>query len=485
MLQHSQNPTTVGRPARRRGRLIPVRRILTTGLCAGAALLSSAAAQAQQPITPVGYNTGLRGHSTHVGHGHSYYNAQCCPPYAYPGTPYYHSHQPYADQTPTPADRSPDQDAQAPSTQDLTPAPDTTQAPFPSTPSLSGATGTATAPSSAVPNAIGDFFTVFAGRHGQEIFYYDNYTIGQPYIALSNPATSVVGRIKASENNSPMPTDRVFLDFAVYNNVPFTTPDGRIDGIDVQRFIPGIERTLFDGMMSVELRMPFARTLDNAVVFGEGLDGDSWEIGNLYAAVKTLLYQGDTVAVTGGLGINVPTAEDLKFTDSLGGTGEIENEAVHLLPFFGLLHTPNDTFYTQTYVQVDVDANGNTFRWNGLDRGVIQDQTLLYADVVVGAWLYDDPSSNGIQGIVGTTEIHYTTSVKDFDAFNDVNTSTDPVALDDFDFLTGIVGIHLLHANGAQLTFAYGVPLITHRFSDGEFRMMVNWGLPAGGFGGR
>jgi hypothetical protein len=347
-------------------------------------------------------------------------------------------------------------------------------APTPEFASVSGATGTPSAPSSATPNAIGDFFCNLASSHDHTpILFVSPFGSTE----IPKPACSVVGRIKASENNNPLPADRVFLDYAAYENVPLTSTS-----VDVQRFVPGFERTIFDGMMSVELRMPFAQTLDNRVSDTSDF-GDSWEIGNLYTAVKTLLYQDDALALSAGLGITAPTAEDLEF-DLGGATGRVENNSVHLLPYFGLLHLPNDTFYTQAYIQVDVDANGNpiTITAPGVDDtiAVVQDQTLLFGDLIVGAWLYDNPSSNGLQGVVGATELHYTTAVKDFDSFDTGATSLTAAATDDFDFLTGIMGIHLLYAGGAQVTFAYGVPLMSHRFADGEFRMMLNWGAPLG-----
>jgi hypothetical protein len=352
------------------------------------------------------------------------------------------------------------------------------EAPAPSFSSVSGATGTPSAPSSAAPNAIGDFFSNLASSHDHTPIL---SVSGFGTVELPNPASSVVGRIKATENNSPLPADRVFLDYAAYENVPLTSTS-----VDVQRFVPGFERTLLEGMMSVELRAPFARTLDNHVTDTSDF-GDSWEFGNLYTAVKTLLYQDDALALSAGLGITAPTAENLEFEVG-AASGEVENNAVHLLPYFGLLHLPNDTFYTQAYVQVDVDANGNPININapGVANpiAVVQDQTLLFGDLIVGAWLYDNPYSNTLQSVIGATELHYTTSVQDFDSLNAGGNTLTAAATDDFDFLTGMVGIHLLYAGGAQVTFAYGVPLLSHRFADSEFRMMLNWGAPLGLAGG-
>jgi hypothetical protein len=243
-----------------------LRRLLTTGVCAGAALWGGAAlsVQAQQPVAPVGYNMGLWG-------GHGGQPGCCAPPcrpYAYPYAPSYAPSYPHAG-TPTEAPRQ-DGDATTPSpTPDAAPgdvsAPQATPGPAPSFSSLSGATGTPTAPLSASPNAVGDFFGI------SHPFFVQTLGFGDFYVP--DPSASVVGRIKASENNSPIPQDRLFLDYTFYDDVPFLG-----QGIGVSRFVPGFERVFLDGVMSVELRMPFAQTLSNSIPIGATPDGDSWSL---------------------------------------------------------------------------------------------------------------------------------------------------------------------------------------------------------------
>jgi hypothetical protein len=346
--------------------------------------------------------------------------------------------------------------------------------------SLSSATGTASAPSSASPVMVGDFFgsTQQASILVQGAFSAFN---GQ-FIRVLEPTESVVGRVKQAESYSPLPADRVFLDYATYHNVPIgTSAAGAPVDIDLQRFTPGVERTFLDQMMSVELRMPVALTQNSTYIFGQASDADHWEAGNLNLAIKTLLVQTDRMALTGGLGIRTPTANDLEFRDpNTDTTVSVENHAVHLLPYFGVLAFPNDVFFGQAMIQVDVDANGNPILINDQFQGRLQDQTLLYSSFMLGSWLYDNPASDSLQTVALTTELHHSTTISDADNLvgdNIVVFEGDAAtgqADNDFDAFTGVLGLHFFYAGGARVTFAYGVPFGHDRFADGEFRTLLN-----------
>jgi hypothetical protein len=310
--------------------------------------------------------------------------------------------------------------------------------------------------------AIGDFFAVAKSSSAT--------VLGYSYPYLPNPGTHITGIVKATENNSPIPQDRVFLDYTYYHNVPFTG-----EGIGVVRMTPGIERTTLDGLMSVEVRMPVAETLDNHFTDGGTPGGDVWQAGNLYVAPKMLLYGDSTTAIAAGMGISTPTGSDL-FLD--GTDISVENRAVHLLPYLGALVT-NETFFTQAYIQLDVDVNGNPILDDGDTIGRLHAQNLLYIDDIFGAWLWTDPNSSTLNAVAGALELHYTTSINETSGFEE-GASSYSAGDPDLEFLTGILGVHFMYAGGARVTFGYGVPLADDQFADGEFRMMLNWGPPFG-----
>lgn len=292
---------------------------------------------------------------------------------------------------------------------------------------------------------------------------------------IPTPTESVAGRVKQAESYQPLPTDRYFLDYAAYKNVPLAPAVGTVfNDIDVQRFTPGLERTFLDGAMSVEIRMPVARTLNSTISFDESIDADHWEPGNLNVAVKSLLIETNQFALVSGLGIRTPTADDLVFHTN-GTTFVVENESVHLLPYVGLVVNPNGTFFGQALVQVDVDTNGNTVLVDDVSQGQIQDQTFLFSSFSLGAWLYDDPYAESLSSVALTTEFHHSSTVSDVDVLNSPNIETVETAADnDFDSFTAVIGMHLLYAGGAQVTFAYGVPIGHDRFADGEFRTLLS-----------
>jgi len=120
----------------------------------------------------------------------------------------------------------------------------------------------ATPGSYGIPNMIGDFFGSGVGSfmessHGH---YYSYGTVPNP------GAGGVVGRTKIAENTSPIPQDRCLFNYSYFDNVPLYP-----GGVNVQRITPGIEKTCLGGMMSVEMKVPMAVTLDTTVT----QDGDT------------------------------------------------------------------------------------------------------------------------------------------------------------------------------------------------------------------
>lgn len=359
---------------------------------------------------------------------------------------------------------------------------------------------------------IGDFFgsaqqaTIkLTGSSFDPYFGHVDHINGVAQASVIDPNESVAGRVKQAESYSPLPADRVFLDYVAYHNVPIGAgPNGAPRGIDVQRFTPGIERTFQEGLMSVEVRMPVAITQNSVTDVSNGAtDPDHWEAGNLNAAVKALLWESEMLAFTSGLGIRTPTANDLVFR---GGTTTItaDNQSVHLLPYFGLLAYPNDIFFAMSTIQVDVDVNGNNIYLGEGDnrtlQGRLQDQTFLYDSYLLGAWLYDEPASRSLRSVALTTELHHSASVSDPDMINNATSglmifegsgsrsSSNGGGIGggnaaaagggggdtDFNSFTGVLGIHFMYGGGARVTFAYGIPLGDDQFADGEFRTLLN-----------
>lgn len=307
-------------------------------------------------------------------------------------------------------------------------------------------------------------------------FYYYNY--GYRINIPSPSAGGVVGRMKIAENTSPLPRDRVFFNYSYFNGVPLVA-----NGVDINRFTPGFEKTFFNGQASFELRTPFASTLSNNVYSDGVTNSNSTQFGNLTMYLKQLFYTSDTVAVSGGLGIALPTASNVNVRTVAGQElVRIKNESVHLLPFLGSLYTPTDRLFFQQFLQFDFDTNGNPVAiadQNGglVNAGRANDSTFLYYSLSAGYWLYNNPDGDRLfTRIAPMAEIHYNRSLQGTDvvAANGFQVGS---YSDNIELLNGTLGMTAMMGANKTLTAAYVTPLgggVDQQFN-GEFRLMFNW----------
>lgn len=247
--------------------------------------------------------------------------------------------------------------------------------------------------------------------------------------------TFLCSRTKIAENNSPIPRDRVYTTYQYFQNTTalafgsFYSRD-----FSINKFTFGAEKTFFGGMMSVELRIPFASQLTNNIavdstVGQESVDANySTQFGNVAAALKVLAYQNSTVALSGGVLVHAPTAPRVLIrdfeadTDAFGApqliynTYRYENQSVLVSPFIGGLWTPTDRIFVQGFNQYEIDTTGSTITFTPSVNGVVgtpvsvraQGQALMRLDVGGGYWLYRNPGARGLTGVAGVVETHYT-----------------------------------------------------------------------------
>jgi hypothetical protein len=289
-------------------------------------------------------------------------------------------------------------------------------------------------------------------------------------LCIPSPGTGVVGRVKLAENVSPLPNDRVFLSYSHFQNVPL-----RPNGIDVDRYVAGFEKTTLDGMASAEFRFPFASTQSPDIVADGVTSNEELVFGNMSVIVKALLHAGDTTAVSAGLQVALPTADDITVSTPAGTQiAFIDNEAVHLMPYVGGLFTPNDTFFAQAFVQVDIDPNGNPVRIFGADAGRIHDTNFMYIDASVGQWLYRSRSRyDRLTGIAPMVEVHWNTSVQTGDAVQVGAVQVgNPAA--NVDIVNMVYGMVFEWNRSTTLTAAYAAPATDDEDFDGEFRLVFN-----------
>ena len=356
-------------------------------------------------------------------------------------------------------------------------APLTSPAEVPDMGQLAGGYGASGSVASAAPGMIGDFFS-----YGGQMMAIE--TLGQD---IRNPTTiSVAGgdrRFKIVENNSPFPVDRVFLNYHHFENAVIPADADLIPPHDLSldRYTFGLEKTFRDALWSVELRVPFARGLD-AVQFVEpgNLSNTGTEFGNLGLALKRLVWQGPLVAASVGLGMVFPTADDMTMYASpqdVNSRLDMDNETFYLQPFVGVHYTPTDRLWLDVFSQADFSTNGNSVALTApnfvtgppllVERGVLNDQNLLFLDASLGYWLYQNPCGCGIiSAVAPIVELHYSTTMQDSDfvSFRDFgapNLLANPY--NRMDVLNLTSGLRVKLGECSYLTVAAAVPLRTEK----------------------
>lgn len=308
--------------------------------------------------------------------------------------------------------------------------------------------------------------------------------IQQPMTIVNLPSPGagggggVVGTLKIAENTSPMPRDRLFFNYSYFTNVPLSP-----NGINMNRFTPGFEKTFLDGTSSLEVRLPFATTLNSNITANGITDGDHTEFGNVNLAWKSLVYRDEELAFSGGLQVTIPTADPINVNLADGTTVfKVKNQAVHLMPFVGALYTPDERLFSQGFLQLDVAANGNDVLANlDLTRlrqvGTAQDNTYLYIDWNVGYWAYlSEDDSSVLTGVAPMFELHFNQSLQHNDVVGTAGSFQLGTFGRNYSVLNAVIGTTFQFGQQSSMTMGYSAPIGSgaDRQFDGEFRLFFN-----------
>jgi hypothetical protein len=449
------------------------------------------------------------------------------------------------------------------------------------------------------PNMIGNLLGA-----GRSVSFFINRTQGA-FFVNNLGATNIVNP-KVADNNSPLPQDRLSFRYNYFSDAlsvtgvsgaaPVLDPSlgpgtfrqlTTTRSYDVHQFTFGFEKTLLDGLLSAEVRIPFSRTLssnlnlsagtvtglgpfvnENGIAFGldaqgqlvpvsegnvvtplsslqvvqtpsETLGRSGNEFGNVSLIFKGLLHQSRALAVSAGLGVGIPTADDtqVRVTDFLGDVNSnnlevqrvrdfhIENNTWSLSPFLAVLATPSDRFFAQGFWQFDLPLNSSRFTYTEtvpivlntarepfvadrpgvvtppiLATGRLDEQYLMQLDVGLGYWLLRDPDRRGLTGLAPTLELHYTTTLNNADLvvlprdpskviipgpdLGEPQPATIGNRRNRVDILDMTVGVTSLIGERATLATAVAFPLkgADNRTYDWEFQLQFNYyfGGPVG-----
>jgi len=330
-----------------------------------------------------------------------------------------------------------------------------------------------------VPEASGFVTSTTTGQILADSYAFYDYVIDT---SLLIPGANV-GFVKLTENVSPLPRDRVYMNYSYFHNALI----GDLRN-DVNRFTPGFEKTFADGWTSIEVRTPFAATVANSQVIDPAdpcgvTNSQGVEFGNMSVIFKSVIAVERTWAWTGGLQVMAPTAGDVVLRSAPGGPEviRVDNESTRLMPFTGFIWAPNDTFFSQSLLQVDTAANGNpaflaTPGVAGLDYvGQLEYPTFLYLSFGTGFWAYKS-NATSLTGFAPIAEVHVNQALDGSDVIEGgtyrLGTDYGVVSL-----VNALVGCNFEWGTRSTLTFAYVTPLGggVDRWFDGELRAFWNY----------
>jgi hypothetical protein len=296
-------------------------------------------------------------------------------------------------------------------------------------------------------------------------------------LTLPGGAGGLVGRTKVSDDNSPLPHDRIIFNYDDYNGVPLTP-----GGYDVHRFSVGFEKTFFDQGASFELRLPFASTLDNDIYTNGVGNTRSTEVGDLALSLKALVYRSEVLNVCTGLAIALPTADDVHVYAGNTQVLYIRNEDVILTPYVAFVLTPDDNLFFQNWYEVGVNTKGNEVAFNngitGLQPlGRLKDQNLLQIDAQLGYWLIRNSSSNGmLRGLAPFVELHWNDAIDNAGRVSSGLFSISGTS-NNFNELNMTVGVLAQIGDRINLSLGAAFPLLggTNRTFDYQLGLHVNF----------
>lgn len=229
--------------------------------------------------------------------------------------------------------------------------------------------------------------------------------------------------IKVSENQSPLPHDRVYYSFNYFDNVNDAVNDrlnAPVQDIQIFREIFGFEKTFNDGQGSIGLRVPL-NTISAGSRGTSGLGGSSTAFGDLSIIGKYILTRNPETGslISGGLSLTVPTGPGRFAGYNAFGPAP---HTTTFQPFLGYLFNAGN-LYLHGFTAIDVPCTSS-------------DVTLIYNDIGLGYYLRRDAPDSGLDRLVTliapTFEVHINDPLNHRDAFN----IQDPVGTPDVVDLT-------------------------------------------------
>lgn len=287
-------------------------------------------------------------------------------------------------------------------------------------------------------------------------------------------------RLVIANNNSALIQDRFYVTVDHTTGSLSATSQGvSNNGASLDRTTLSIEKSFFDGMASLEVRVPFAA--ERRFTFNRFSIRNDGEFGNVSLIGKLQLSKSACKAVSAGVAVQLPTGGDI-IGDYDGSQFTIENDAVYISPFVAFAATPDQNWFYQGFGQLDFAVKGNTLSGAGLSTEY-DNQSLLRLSLGGGRWLFRR-NCGLFRGLAGIAELHYTSTLEDADTVTQVN----PMNISRIQVLTNsrnredvlnlTSGLHLDLSDNANARVGVNVPLRDdQRFHDATLMVQVNIGF--------
>ncbi|MGB7347589.1 MAG: hypothetical protein WBD20_25425 [Pirellulaceae bacterium] len=307
-----------------------------------------------------------------------------------------------------------------------------------------------------VPEMFGDFRRLLPNGLADE---------GGNTISGEIPQSGGISGLKVAENNQAITSDRAWFSYNhMHDAFRLTDPaTGQSQTYSGNRYMVGVERTLADGAWSVEMRMPFAGSIDE-----ENIQAGSY--GDMSLIVKHLLVADRCHARSVGVGFELPTGS----TGSIGvqdSIMELESDAVHLVPFYAETRRIGTRMFANVFSQIDLPLSDDDIRIDGSAVGSVRAAYTSSSDFGLGYWLVPLEHSND-SGLAAVIEGHYTRRLGDVDqkALPQFPSSLSSVNRQDVDdsIFNVTVGVHAQLSGAWSIRLAESFPVLNDDLFDSE-----------------
>lgn len=295
------------------------------------------------------------------------------------------------------------------------------------------------------------------------------------------------GTLHIADNNSPIPTDRVYFSFqhfhnAIQSELALGSQLAPTASHDLNLFTIGLEKTFFDEMTSIDLRLPMVST--NAPGLGVNNPG-AFEPGTLAGIgliLKAIAWQNDEMLFSGGLGMNFATGAAQTQVFTATESYRIDRDGTVFTPFFGFASALTERGFFQTFCQLNLPTVADTLTVtseSGSSTSSIMQQDTLTFNLSKGYWIWQEPSHPFLTAMAGTLELHYTTSL-DKDAQAEATSPDDAFfafGLQRYDTLNLTTGMLFQVRNATNVRIGVVAPLRTDvedKMFDAEFQVSIN-----------